>query len=268
MFNKLTNINLSKNAVIFIAGAVFVLMFLKQCDSISDLKVELENTVKVADRNYNNLLASQDSVDTYKNENDRLVSEIRSYEFNVTTAASEYKSLQKKYKNVLSKNRDLKNINSLISTNLNIKDSIINASVGIAQDSSGITVKFDDKKEWDKYNWRVFNGELKLKKVDTTYSIFSSRFNFNQGISLQTAIIEEDGRSLLRITTPYSGVNFTNIENINLVNDRLNQKQVKKAGWSIGFGVGYGINLNNNQVISTGPSIGVGLFYSPKWLRF
>ena len=73
---------------------------------------------------------------------------------------------------------------------------------------------------------------------------------------------------MLKITTPYSGVTFTNIENINLVNDRLNAKQQKTAGFSIGFGVGYGINLNNNQVISTGPNIGVGLFYSPKWLRF
>ena len=37
---------------------------------------------------------------------------------------------------------------------------------------------------------------------------------------------------------------------------------------AIGVGVGYGINLNNNQVISTGPSIGLGVYWSPKWLRF
>ena len=36
----------------------------------------------------------------------------------------------------------------------------------------------------------------------------------------------------------------------------------------IGIGVGYGINLNNNQVISTGPSIGLGVYWSPKFLRF
>jgi len=268
MVNPIKNINLSKNAIIFIAGALFVLMFLKQCNSISNLKVELENTVKVADRNYNNLLAAQDSVNTYKNENGKLVSEIRSYEFDVTTIKSEYKDLQNRYKNVLNKNRDLSRVNSLISTDLSIKDSIINSNSTIKQDSTGITVNFSDDKEWDKYNWRTFNGSLRLGVVDSTYSILNSRFDFNQGIGLQTAIIEEDGKSMLKITTPYEGVTFTNIENINLVNDRLNQRQVKKAGWSIGFGVGYGINLNNNQVISTGPNIGVGIFYSPKWLRF
>ena len=266
--NSIKNINLSKNAIIFIAGALFVLMFLKQCNSISNLKVELENTVKVADRNYNNLLASQDSVNTYKNKNGELVSEIRSYEFDVTTIKSEYKDLQNRYKNVLNKNRDLSRVNSLISTDLSIKDSIINSNSIIKQDSTGITVNFSDNKEWDKYNWRTFNGSLKLGINDSKYSILNSRFDFNQGISLQTAIIEEEGKSMLKITTPYEGVTFTKIENINLVNDRLNQRQVKKAGWSIGFGVGYGINLNNDQVISTGPNIGVGIFYSPKWLRF
>ena len=59
-----------------------------------------------------------------------------------------------------------------------------------------------------------------------------------------------------------------NIENINLINTRLNQKPVKTGGWGIGIGFGYGINLNNNQVISTGPSIGLGIYYTPKWLRF
>ena len=58
------------------------------------------------------------------------------------------------------------------------------------------------------------------------------------------------------------------IENINLVNSRLNRKDQKKSRWLVGFGVGYGVNLNNNQVISTGPSIGLGIYWSPKFLRF
>ena len=268
MMNPIKNINLSKNAIVFVAGALFVLMFLKQCSDITNLEIELENTVKVSDRNLNNLLASQDSVNTYKNKNDRLVSEIRSYEFDVTTAKSEYKDLQEKYKNVLNKNRDLSRVNSLISANLNVKDSIINSTNTVNQDSTGVTINFSDRKEWDKYNWREFDGRLKIANLDGNYHVLNSRFDFDQGISLQTSIIEENGKSMLRITTPYSGINFTNIENINLVNDRLNRKPVKRAGWSIGIGVSYGVNLNNNEVINWGPSIGIGLVYSPKWLRF
>ena len=82
------------------------------------------------------------------------------------------------------------------------------------------------------------------------------------------AILNVDGRDQLKVSSPYPGLTFTNIENINLVNDRLNRPAVNKGGWALGFGVGYGINLNNQQFVSWGPSIGIGLYYSPRWLRF
>ena len=34
------------------------------------------------------------------------------------------------------------------------------------------------------------------------------------------------------------------VENLNLVNDELNRPMIGKSGWSVGFGVGYGLNLN------------------------
>jgi hypothetical protein len=268
MIEKIKNINISKSTMIFIAGAFFVLFFLKQCNQISNLKQDLNNTQKIADRNFNNLLASQDSVRTYISKNDRLVYEIKSFEYDINSAELKNRELHKKYLNVLKENKSLKNINSLITTDLSIKDSIIDSSIKITQSNSEITFNFNDKKKWDQYNWRYFSGELKIKKIDTIYSILNSRFDFNQAISLQTAIVDENGIKSLRITTPYSGVIFTNIENINLVNDKLNPITKKPKNWGLGINVGYGINLNNNQVISTGPSIGVGVFYSPNWLRF
>ena len=269
MINRNENINkFTKSTLIFIGGVLVALLFLRQCNKIDNLKQEVINTEKIANRNYNNLLAAQDSINTYITENGELVSQIRSFEFDVNDIELENKELREKYRGVLRENGELEKINTLISTSLSIKDSIINSSSSVEQDSTGITVNFVDDKKWDKYNWRTFNGSLKLGKIDSTYSIINSRFDFNQGISLQTAIVKDSGRSMLKITTQYPGVAFTNIENINIVNDRLNKKYQKTGGFSIGFGVGYGINLNNNQVISTGPSIGVGLFYSPRWLRF
>ena len=82
------------------------------------------------------------------------------------------------------------------------------------------------------------------------------------------AIENIDGADRLKLSTSYPGIEIKDIENINLINTRLNRKVQKKSGWSIGIGVGYGINLNNNQVISTGPSIGLGVYWSPKFLRF
>ena len=168
-------------------------------------------------------------------------------------------------------NSDLKGVNSLLRAEIRVKDSIINARSSVAQTSdSTATISISDEKNWDKYNWRKFNATIDLlrDKKTNTIAVVSNRFNFEQGIELKAAIINENGANKLKITSPSPGVLFTNIENINLVNDKLNQKFEKKSGWSAGIGIGYGINLNNNQVVSMGPSINIGLIWSPKWLRF
>jgi hypothetical protein len=78
---------------------------------------------------------------------------------------------------------------------------------------------------------------------------------------------EKDGMKQIRIATDYPGITFGEIENINLINNKLNKPE-KKAGWSIGMGMGYGFSLVNGQAIQTGPNLSIGLFWSPKWLRF
>jgi hypothetical protein len=98
--------------------------------------------------------------------------------------------------------------------------------------------------------------------------VLQTKFELTQTLSLMAAIENVDGADRLKLSTSYPGLQIQDIENINLVNTRLNRKAEKKSRWMIGFGVGYGINLNNNQVISTGPSIGFGLYYSPKFLQF
>ena len=252
----------------FIGIAIAVFLGLRQCNQISNLKQDLENTERISDRNFNNYKTAQDSVRVELNKNGQLVSKIGTYEYDVKVLKSNKSKLLNKYNEVLKQKTKLENVNTLISTDLRIKDSILNSNVVVSQNMDTVTFKFSDNKKWDKYNYREFNGELKLIKSNSILNVKSSRFNFNQGIGLTTAIIKEEGRDVLRITSPYPGLDFTSIENINIVNDKLNKKQNKKAGWSIGVGLGYGINLNNNQVISTGPSIGVGIYYSPSWLKF
>lgn len=252
----------------FIGIAIVALLVLKQCNQISNLKQDLENTENIADRNFNNYKAAQDSIKLEKNKSGQLVSRIGAFEYDVEVLKTDNTKILNRYNKVLKEKTKLENINTLISTDLTIKDSILNSTVAVSQDMDTVTFKFNDNKNWDKYNYREFSGELKLTKLDSMFTIKSSRFDFNQGIGLTTAIVREEGREVLRITTPYPGLNFTSIENINIVNDKLNQKYKKKAGWSVGVGFGYGINLNNNQVISTGPSIGIGLYYSPSWLKF
>lgn len=260
---------LNKNTLIFIGACLFILMFLRQCNQIEELKYEVETTQKISDRNLNNYKASLDTIRVEKNENNNLVSKIRSFEFDIKDLTKDNEKLVNDYKKALNVNSEIEKVNSIIKSELEIKDSIINANIAITQSNdSTSTITIVDNKNWDKYNWREFNGSLDLLNKNNSFEVVSSRFNFNQGISLTAGIVDTKEGSILRITSPYPNIEFTQIENINLVNERLNRPSVKKAGWSIGIGINYGFNLTEGQTINIGPTIGVGLVYSPKWLRF
>ena len=259
---------LTRDTLIFIGAVLFFLLFFKQCNQIESLKRDLDKVEQVADRNFNNYKAAQDSLESERNRSGDLVSSIRSFELEVNNLTRKNKELVKKYQNQLSINEEIQSINSLISADLQIKDSIINATTVVFQDQDTITIAVNDQKEWDKYNWRRFDGSLRLYNSDSTFSVLSTNFNFYQGVSLTAALVDTEDGTRLKISSPYPNLEFTKIENINFVNDELNRPRVNKSGWSIGFGVGYGLNLTPNQVVTLGPSFGIGLYWSPKWLRF
>ena len=265
--NKILS-KLSRTTIIFIVGAIFMLLFLQQCNRNASLKQRVETITMDSERNLNNYIAARDTIRAVITKNGDLISEIGSYEFDISNLNQEQEALINKYKKVLNLNRDLNNVNSLLSTTINIKDSIIaNNSISIVDsNTSKLTfTKFDD---FGFGNTRDLHGELLITKLDTGFRYGDPLIRLSQTMKLSAAIEEVDGLTQLKISTRYPGITISDIENINLINNKLNQRNKKKAGWSIGVGVGYGINLNNNQVISTGPSIGVGLYYSPKWLRF
>jgi hypothetical protein len=260
----------NKNTLVFIGVILFTLLFLRQCNTTSDLKNELELTKVVADRALNNYKASQDTIKNERNKKGELVSSKLSYEYDVNSLSNITKNAVADYQRALNLTKDIKNINSLLRAEIRIKDSIINSGGDIVSISdSTYVITFADEKNWDKYNWRRFDGTVNLlrNKSINEISLTSSRFNFSQGIELKAAIVNEKGVNSLKITTPYPGLEFTNIENINLVNDKLNNKERVKH-WSLGVGIGYGLNLNTDQIITVGPSINISIQWSPKWLRF
>lgn len=270
IINWIKNLKLTKTDILYIGLIVFILLFLHQCNSNSQLKREVAQVQMVADRNLNNYIAGQDTIKIERNKNGDLIALKKTYEFDINSLTDANKKLIANYQTVLNLNKNLKNVNSLLKAELKIKDSIINAKSNVITVNDTISIiKFTDEKNWDKYNWRRFNGDISVLRNSKTnmLTVDSSRFDFTQGIELKAAILNENGVNSLRISTPYPGVTFTNIENINLVNDRLNEKYKKKAGWSIGIGVGYGLNLSSGA-ITPGPTLNVGLLWSPKWLRF
>jgi len=270
IINWIKNLKLTKTDILYIGLIIFILLFLHQCNSNSKLKREIKQIKIVSDRELNNYKASQDTIKIERNKNGELVASKRTYEFDINSLTEANKKLIAIYQGSLNLDKDLKNVNALLKAEIKIKDSIINAKTNVITVNDTLSIiKISDEKNWDKYNWRRFNGDIGVLRNSKTniLTVGSSRFDFVQGMELKAAILNENGVNSLRISTPYPGVTFTNIENINLVNDKLNEKYEKQAGWSMGIGIGYGLNLSGGLVVP-GPSLNIGLMWSPKWLRF
>ena len=115
----------NKNILTFVLGALFVLLFLKQCDSISSLKQDVKYAKEDAGISLNNLKASQDSVTVLRNDNGDQLAQIRSYKVDLSIKDNNLIKMTKRYKKALDLNDDLSDVNSLISAELEIKDSLL-----------------------------------------------------------------------------------------------------------------------------------------------
>jgi len=262
------NLNLTRNTIIFVVVALFILLFLRECNSNSNLKQQLVAANTTATTNYNNLLAAQDTIKVYKNTAGDLVAEKRSYTFDTENFEKQYSKLSNQYSTALSLNKNLSNVNSLLKSQLTLKDTIkVSGSIATINDTTDV-FKINDFKDYGNGNNRTFNGNVKFSFIKNKFSVQNSEFDIQENIKLYADIQDNNGYKSLKMSTSYPGIKFDSIENINLINNKLNEKIQKKARWSIGFGVGYGASLINGQIIQFGPTIGVGLYWSPKFLQF
>jgi hypothetical protein len=265
--------NLDTKTLAFIGGALLMLFMMRQCNTISNLKEDLEFQKEVSTTNFNNYLAAKDSIQYFENELGNKVAKISSFEFLVSDLEKANLDINNKYVRVLGLNRDLKGVNSLLSAEIKVKDSLLALTSVTAIDELTGKIDFDDSDDFGSGNTRSVVGDLTVTYDTISKSFYSSPVNLSitQTLSLRAAITESDGRDVLKISSSYPGLSITGIENINLINDRLNKENKidKKAGFSIGMGVGYGLNyIPSTSNVVFGPSINVGLYWSPKWLRF
>lgn len=264
--------SIDKKTLAFIGGAILMLFMLKQCNTISNLKSDLENQEELTEINFNNYLAAHDSVKYFENEIGDKVAQISSFQFEVSQLERTNIEIENKYIKALNLNKDLAGVNSLLSADIRIKDSLLAMSTLTEIDSVSSMINFNKEDDFGSGNTRIVNGNL-IIRYDSSGSFTTSPVNLSiaQTLSLSAAVEELEGRETLKITSSYPGLTITGIENISLINQRLNDKNKinNKAGFSIGMGIGYGINYNtSNSSITLGPSINAGLYWSPKWLRF
>ena len=250
------NININKDWIPFIVIAALAFLLLGQCSANSSLREDKALLKQEIVNAKSNLEASQDSVEIYKTQNGYLEAEIKVYVASGEDLADNYSDMVKKYQRVLRLNKKLEGVNALLTSEIELKDSLLIAT-NINPDS---TFRFVDSVDYGDNNSRVVTLEGKIDSAQVT-----GKISIYQTLTLLTALEQEDGYNRMRISTKYP-FNDINIEGIDLINNELNTYR-KKARWNMNFGVGLGL-YPNDGFVSPAPFVGVTLGYSPKWLQF
>ena len=176
MKDKIKNILSNKTLVTFIAGALFVMLFLRQCNQISNLKQDVKFAQEDADRSLNNYKAAQDSVKILRNENGDQLAEIRSFEFDLSQLEESQKNLTKRYQKALALNKDLKEVNSLISAELEIKDSLDVSTTTETIDTTTTRITFNSEKDFGNGNSRILSGFSTVKFEFGQFEVLNTQF--------------------------------------------------------------------------------------------
>lgn len=257
------------------AVAVFILLFLKQCDKINGLKHEVELGKKEVKRVENNLKASSDSIIQYKVKSNAWMGEKSGYELKISELKDEYFFLLGEFE--FEKNKPPKTI---IKTEYIIEERIVEVPVFVETDEVGSTkLIFNDSVKYNSSNFRVLSGSIPysiaFNPKDSTYILIPGLgdFSLDMGMNLNLGLFQDKKTREIKIKaeTSYPGITFTKIDGASIMDDPESRKVLRQTrkSWSIGLSLGYGVVVNTkSQNISHGPYMGVGLNYSPKFLQW
>ena len=266
---------------------VLILILLKQCNDNGNLKTDLDNQKAETTRISNNYEASLDTLDNIRLDNGKLIGQKAGYELTIDEAKIKYSKLLADFK--IEKNKPPITI---VHTEFVIRDSIREVPVIAVLDSNGLTAfVFKDTVIYSEGNWRKIEGKIpyfvlvtdsagklipdSMQAVITKVVPGLATLVLEQGISLTTGLFKDNDtkKIMIKVESSYPGLTFTKIEGASILEDKSkeNKKLLRelRKPISIGINLSYGVSFNQQtKTLGYGPSIGVGIQYSPKWLQF
>jgi len=275
--NVLKFITDTKNTrMLLLAGIVIlILLLLRQCGKTSNAKLELEKSISEIVRVNNNIDAYNDSIKSYKLDDNTWRSERLGYEISMEELKTKYSTLLGDFK--VEKNKPPK---VLIKTEYQIKEVIRDINVYVEIDSLGENrLTFIDSVKYDTINYRNISGNIPYTLVynvtDSMYHLEPRKANIELeiGMNLNLGLFKDKDTKKINIIadTDYPGVKFISLEGASIMDDPKNKKILRqlRKNWSLGLNVGYGLNVNpKHGIINSGIYFGIGISYSPKFLQW
>lgn len=256
-----------------LAILALIAMLLLQCNSSRRLKRDLKLEQERVEREVNNRSAFEDSLRLVRFDNGTLASTARSYEFDIKNLKDSEKELLEKYKDLTSSYKKLRGINSVLKADLELTEELLAESNAEQVNDTTIRVSFSKYNLYSEGNSRFIYGSNTISVGNGDPRVTETEINLDQTIRLRAILddVEGKGPSLL-ISTDYPGIVISDIENINLVNSKLRSKEIDDyvsdtGSLGFGVGVGYGLNYIGEGTFRAGPTLSVGMYWTPKKLR-
>lgn len=259
--------------IIFGAFILLIILLLGQRNSNKELKRQIEREKLETQRAKNNHEASLDTIRSYRVGERTWRAEKLGYELTIKELKEDYLHLLGQFN--LEKNKPPKVV---IKTEYLIRDSIVGVPVLLTTDDMGNkSMNFNDSAHYDKSNFRILDGripyEISYNEKDSNYTILpgDASINLNIGMNLNLGLFKdkETKKITIKADTDYPGVSFTKLNGANIIDEHKDIARDLRKSWGVGVNFGYGVMMDpSSGGINTGPYIGVGLNYSPKFLQF
>lgn len=211
------------------------------------------------------LLVYNDSISTYKNKLDQEFNSKNLYIQELSDVKANNKELYDEIKNL----RD----NPLIVTKTVIeyrKDTTELDNDIEKVDSTYHNINWSLRESYNAKNFFDISGHSRVKNDFSSANTYLNSLKI--GASLSLDIIESKDKTHFQILTRSDNPNveFTDIQGafINPNNSKVIKNSMKQKNFGIGIYGGYGLNAIPNDKVSTGFQIGIGLVWSPSFLRF
>jgi len=247
----------------YILIGILSLFYLRGCNNIAKERIE-------SDRRLGNYLALKDSVRIITSEKNTLLVEKSAFEKTQAELKRENRDLYNELQFERSKPPKV-----IIRTVIKYRDTIIVAPSNVfnINDSTGKLI-FDYNPELPGANaFRLIGGvPYSLDCSDTLNPVVFGEYKLDitQKIDIKTGLFRDpkSKRTFIRLYTEYPNLSFEDIQAIDITDsDSKEALKANRKEFGLGLNVGYGMAFSKDGY-STGPYIGLGLNYSPKFLQF
>jgi hypothetical protein len=266
--------------------AALVAIILMQCSHNRGLKDELNQQKAETQRVMNNYEALHDTIRQKKINDSTLQAERLAIKITMKELKQQYSDLLIGFENFKKQNPKV-----IERITVNNKETIREVPVYAKIDSLGNgSFSINDSMQFADGNFRRLSGtipfsskffnkkdslQVDLNKVGlyTQINPGAGNFTLEQRIKLKVGLFEDPKTHKVSIaaTTSYPGITFSQLEGADIMSDETSRKATRnfRKTWGIGLSIGYGgtVDLKSAKLVS-GPQIGIGITYTPKWLQW